>query len=142
MDLKCLGIASEQKFLKIWSNRVRRPSIPRHTWRFYWSLSFSRLFTTSHRVYVRSVLYDASFANAKDVGSLFNTFVGLGWNLANHEVEVGQENGHLKFDMLPFSFSLKARELYDQVEYFINNHVIPNELTYRHELADKTQIEN
>ena len=146
LELKGLGIASEEEFLKSWSNRVSRPTIPKHVWRFYLSLSFFRLFAISHGVYVRSVQGNASSAKAKDVGSLFNTFAGLGWKVANGEIEigekVGEENGDHKFDMLPFSFSSKARELYDQVECFINNHVIPNESTYRRQLAENTQLGN
>ena len=40
LDLKCFAIASEQEVLKGWSNHVRRPSIPKHFWKFYMSLSF------------------------------------------------------------------------------------------------------
>jgi aminoglycoside phosphotransferase (APT) family kinase protein len=80
MDLKALGIPNEQEFLRIYSERAGRDSIP--NWYFFLAFSLFRLAAIVQGVYSRALQGNASNADALKVGARASLLADLGWELA------------------------------------------------------------
>lgn len=85
MDLAAENIPDEQTFLRIYSERVGRDSIP--DWYFFLAFSLFRIAAILQGVYARALQGNASNADALKVGERAGVLAEIGWQLAQQAEE-------------------------------------------------------
>ncbi|MBL8628252.1 MAG: phosphotransferase [Rhodospirillaceae bacterium] len=83
VDLKALGIPSEDELVAIYCKAAGRGSIPH--WPFYLAFSYFRLASITQGVYARSLQGNASDLKAKFYGAVAKQSAEIGWSIAAAE---------------------------------------------------------
>jgi aminoglycoside phosphotransferase (APT) family kinase protein len=140
-DLLRAGIPHESQYVRGWLGRVGRPPLPEVVWRFFVALSFFRMSCIVQGVYARALQGNASSGRAEAAGKMFNELAEVGHQVAASDEGplASVEPSVHPLDALPFAFSAHARALYDRVAAFIDEHVTPNEGTWRRQHEENTE---
>lgn len=88
LDLQAENIPDEQTFLRIYSERVGRDSVP--DWYFFLAFSLFRIAAILQGVYARALQGNASNADALKVGERAGVLADIGWRLAQQAEEGGR----------------------------------------------------
>jgi len=136
------GLPHEAEFVRGYVERAKLPTIPPLVWRFYCALALFRVCAIVQGVYARALQGNASAAaeRAAMAGKLFAEVAAIGLSVATggeQGVPTAPPYPH-PYDLMPFGFSARGRELYDKVSAFIGAHIIPNEFAWEAALAANT----